>query len=91
VVNEGLVHLVDPKPFLLRLRRLNRKQPHLLRKCAEPRSGVVAVETLREQLDVSVGLDGTSDSGHQKDLVFWENRRAEIERAARSARRKDCS
>jgi hypothetical protein len=43
-------------------------------------------DILREQLDGTVGLDGTSASGHGKDATFWENRRTQIERAARAAR-----
>lgn len=42
-------------------------------------------DILREQLDGTVGVDGASAAQPGKDAAFWENRRAEIERAARAA------
>jgi hypothetical protein len=42
-------------------------------------------DILREQLDGTVGVDGASAAQQERDVVFWENRRAQIERAARAA------
>lgn len=43
-------------------------------------------DILREQLDGTVGVDGTSATQPEKGDAFWENRRAQIERSARAAR-----
>jgi hypothetical protein len=42
-------------------------------------------DILREGLDGSVGVDADSPTRHGRDDVFWERRRATIERAARAA------
>ncbi|OIK02880.1 DinB family protein [Streptomyces monashensis] len=43
-------------------------------------------DILREQLDGTVGVDAASAAQQEKDDTFWDNRRTEIERAARAAR-----
>lgn len=43
-------------------------------------------DILREQIDGAVGLVGSSGAGQETDSASWENRRSEIERAARAAR-----
>jgi hypothetical protein len=43
-------------------------------------------DILREHLDGTVGVDGASAAQQEKDSAFWDNRRTEIERAARAAR-----
>jgi hypothetical protein len=42
-------------------------------------------DILREGLDGAVGVDPESSPRHGRDGVFWERRRATIERAARAA------
>ena len=42
-------------------------------------------DILREQLDGAVGTDAASTSLHGRDPTFWENHRANIERAAKAA------
>ncbi|MEE1810071.1 DinB family protein [Streptomyces sp. BE133] len=43
-------------------------------------------DILREHLDGTVGVDGASAAQQEKDAAFRDNRRTEIERAARAAR-----
>jgi hypothetical protein len=42
-------------------------------------------DILREQLDGTVGIDGTGAGQQGRDATFWADRRAQIERAARAA------
>jgi hypothetical protein len=42
-------------------------------------------DILREQLDGAVGFDAESVAQHGRDAAFWENHRAQIERAAKAA------
>jgi len=42
-------------------------------------------DILREQLDGAVGTDAGSTSLHGRDTTFWQNHRANIERAAKAA------
>jgi len=42
-------------------------------------------DILREQLDGSVGPSAGSTALHGRDATFWENHRAEVERAAKAA------
>ncbi|QHA02286.1 DUF664 domain-containing protein [Streptomyces broussonetiae] len=43
-------------------------------------------DILREHLDGTVGVDAASAAQQEEDDTFWDNRRTEIERAARAAR-----
>jgi hypothetical protein len=42
-------------------------------------------DILREQLDGVVGTNAESTALHGRDATFWENHRAEVERAAKAA------
>jgi len=42
-------------------------------------------DILREQLDGAVGTEAGSTPLHGRDTTFWENHRAKVERAARTA------
>lgn len=42
-------------------------------------------DILREQLDGEVEMDAEGMARRGRDAAFWENRRAEIERAAKAA------
>jgi hypothetical protein len=44
-------------------------------------------DILREQLDGAVGTESGSAALHGRDATFWENHRAELERAAQAAAR----